>query len=75
MDCNNLKFKTLSLNVRGIRAFEKRFNWLTKQSTEEIENRCKKQRSGDIFFAYGFNHSRGVAILIRKSFDFKLKSV
>ena len=89
MDSNNLKFKTLSLNVRGIRTFEKRksiFNWLTKQnsdicflqetySTEEIENQWKKQWSGDIFFAHGSNHSRGVAILIRKSFDFKLKSI
>ena len=89
MDFNNLKFKTLSLNVRGIRSFEKRksiFNWLYKQnsdicflqetySTEEIENQWKKQWSGDIYFAHGSNHSRGVAILIRKSFDFKLKSI
>ena len=29
----------------------------------------------DIYFAHGSNHSRGVAILIRKSFDFKLKSI
>ena len=89
MDSNNLKLKTLSLNVRGIRTFEKRksiFNWLTKQnsdicflqetySTEEIENQWKKQWSGDIYFAHGSNHSRRVAILIRKSFDFKLKSI
>ena len=27
------------------------------------------------FFAHGSNHSRGVAILIRESFDFKLQSV
>ena len=88
MDSNNLKFKALSLNVRGIRTFEKRksiFNWLTKQnsdiyflqetySTEEIENQWKKQWLGDIYFAHGSNHSRGVAILIRKYFDFKLKS-
>lgn len=86
---NNLKFKTLSLNVRGIRTFEKRksiFNWLTKQNsdicflqetynTEEIENQWKRQWSGDIFLAHGCTHSRGVAILIGKSFDFKLKSV
>ena len=43
-------------------------------STEEIENQWKKQWPGDIFFAHGSIHSRGVAILIRKSFDFKLKS-
>ena len=89
MDFNNLNFKTLSLNVRGIRSFEKRksiFNWLYKQnsdicflqetySTEEIENQWKKQWSGDIYFAHGSNHSRGVTILTRKSFDFKLKSI
>ena len=54
MDRNNLKLKTISLNVRGIRTFEKRksiFNWLIKQnsdicflqetySTEETENLC-----------------------------------
>ena len=62
MDQNNLKFKTISLNVRGIRTFDKRksiFNWLIKQnsdicflqetySTEEIENRWRKQWLGDI---------------------------
>ena len=33
---NNLKFKTISLNVRGISTFEKRksiFNWLIKQNS------------------------------------------
>ena len=44
-------------------------------STEEIEKQWKNQWSGDIYFAHGSNHSRGVAILIRKSFDFKLKSI
>ena len=34
----------------------------------------KSSGFGDIYFAHGSNHSRGVAILIRKSFDFKLKS-
>jgi exonuclease III len=89
MNSNNLKLKTISLNVRGLRTFENRkciFNWLSKQnsdicflqetySTEEIENQWKKQWSGDVYFAHGSIHSRGVAILIRKSFDFKLKSI
>ena len=44
-------------------------------STEEIENQWKKQWPGDIYFAHGSFHSRGVAILVRKSFDFKLKSI
>ena len=37
MDRNNLKFKTVSLNVPGIRTFEKRksiFNWLIKQNSD-----------------------------------------
>ena len=89
MDRSNLKFKTISLNVRGIRTFEKRksiFNWIIKQnsdicflqetySTEEIENQWKKQWPGDVYFAHGSFHSRGVAILVLKSFDFKLKSI
>jgi len=89
MDSSNLQFKTLSLKVQGICTFEKRksnFNWLTKQnsdicfpqetySTEETESQWKKQWSRDIFFAHGSNNTHGVAILIRKSFDFKLKSI
>ena len=90
MDRSNLKFKTILLNVRGIiHTFEKRksiFNWIIKQnsdicflqetySTEEIENQWKKQWPGDIYFAHGSFHSRGVAILVRKSFDFKFKSI
>jgi len=87
IDSNKLRFKTLSLNVQGI-PFQKRksiFNWLIKQNsdicflqetynTEGIENHWKNQWSGDIYFAHGSNHSRGVAILIRKSFDYKLTS-
>ena len=75
MDSNNLKFKALSLNVRGIRTFEKRksiFNWLTKQnsdicflqetySTGEIEK--KKAVVRRHFFAHGSNHSRGSPFL------------
>ena len=67
MDRNNLKLKTISLNVRGIRTFEKRksiFNWLIKQnsdicflqetySTEETENLWKSQWPGEIYFAHG----------------------
>ena len=85
---NNLKFKAISLNVRGIRAFQKRkaiFNWLIKQnadicflqetySTIDVVNQWRKQWPGEAFFAHGSNHSRGVAILIRKSLDFKTKS-
>ena len=76
MDSNSLKFKIISLNVRGIRNFEKRksiFNWLMKQnsdicflqetySTEDIANQWKKQWPGDIYFAHGSTHSCGIAI-------------
>ena len=60
-----------------------KINCLTKQnsdiyflqgtySTKEIENQWEKQWFGDIYFAHGSNHSHGVPILVRKSFDFKL---
>ena len=88
MDRNNLKFKAISLNVRGIRAFEKRksiLNWLINQSadisflpetysTVEIANHWRKQWPGEFFFSHGSNHSCGVAILVLKSLDFKLIS-
>ena len=88
-NANNLQLKVLSLNVRGIRTFAKRkgiFNWLAKQnadicflqktySTKDVENQWKSQWRGDFFFAHGSPHSRGVAILIRNTLDFELKSV
>ena len=89
MGLNNIDFKLLSLNVRGIRSFEKRksvFNWLCKSradicflqetySTKEVEMMWKKQWKGDIFFSHGSSHSKGVLVLIRDSLDFNLKSV
>lgn len=85
----NVQLKAVSLNCRGIRTFEKRkaiFNWLNKQkadvcflqetySTKEVENQWKKQWRGEMFFAHGTHHSRGVVILARNNLDFKLKSV
>ena len=63
----NLSFKILSLNVRGIRSFDKRkalFLWLSKEksniiflqetySTPEVENIWKSLWRGDIFFSQG----------------------
>lgn len=86
---NNLQFKLLSLNVRGIRSYEKRktmFTWLTKQkpdiiflqetySTKEMESIWKKQWYGEIFLSHGTEHSRGTAILIRKDLDYKVNSI
>ena len=85
----NIQFKAISLNVRGIRTFEKRktiYNWLTQKhadicflqetySTKEMENQCKSQWHGETYFAHGTVHSRGVAILVRNTLDFTLKSV
>ena len=64
MDHNNLKFKAISLNVGGIRAFEKRkfiLNWLINQSADisflqetystiKIANHWRKQWPGEFFF-------------------------
>ena len=71
-----------------IRAFEKRksvFNWLINQnadicflqetySTVDVVNQWKKQWPSEVFFSHGSNHSRGVAIFVRKSLDFEVKS-
>ena len=88
MEGNNFQFKLLSLNVRGIRSFEKRecvFNWLLKQnadifflqetySTKEIENQWRKQWRGELFFSHGTSRSKGVLVLVRENLDFKVKS-
>ena len=86
MGLNNIDFKLLSLNVRGIRSFEKRkgmFNWLRKSgadicflqetySTKEVEIIWKKQWKGDMFFSHGSFHSKGVLVLVRDNLDFNL---
>ena len=83
----NLNFKILSLNVRGIRSFDKRkalFHWLSKEesniiflqetySTPEVENIWKSQWRGDIFFSHSSEHSRGVMILLKENFDCEVK--
>ena len=88
MGLNNINFKLLSLNARGIRSFDKRktiFNWLCKSgadlcflqetySSKEVENIWRKQWKGDMFFSHGSSHSRGVLILVRDQLDFKLLS-
>ena len=88
MGFNNINFKLLSLNARGIRSFEKRkavFNWLYKSqadicflqetySSTEVENVWQKQWKGNMFFSHGSSHSRGVLILVRDHLDFKLQS-
>ena len=89
MNSLNIQFKAISLNVRGMRTFEKRkaiLNWLLKQkadicflqetySTEEVEIRWKKQWRGEMYFSHGSNHSRGVMVMVKNSLDFKLNSL
>ena len=84
----NNEFNLLSLNVRGIRTFEKRkavFSWLVNSdvdiiflqetySTRDIENIWRKQWKGEMFFSHGSNHSRGVLVLIKNNLDFKIHS-
>ena len=84
----NINFKLVSLNVRGIRSFEKRkavLNWLYKSqadicflqetySTPEVVNIWKKQWKGDTFFSHGSSHSKGTMILVKEQLDFKLIS-
>ena len=85
---HNDEFNLLSLNVRGIRTFEKRkavFIWLVNSgadifflqetySTGDIENIWRKQWKGEMFSLHGSNHSRGVLVLIRDNLDFKINS-
>ena len=85
---HNNEFNLLSLNVRGIRTFEKRkavFSWLVNSdadiiflqetySTRDIENIWTKKWKGEVFFSHGSNHSRGVLVLIKDNLDFKIHS-
>ena len=84
----NVNFGVLSLNARGIRTLEKRkalFHWLFKEKAEvvflqetysspEVENVWKTQWKGDLYFAHGSEHSRGVLILVKERLNFELKS-
>ena len=84
----NNEFNLLSLNVRGIRTFEKRkavFSRLVNSdadiiflqetySTRDIENIWRKQWKREMFFSHGSNNSRGVLVLIKDYLDFKIHS-
>ena len=85
---HNLNFEMLSLNVRGIRSFEKRkalFQWFVQQgadviflqetySTPEVEHIWKSQWKGDMFFGHGTAvHGRGVLVLVKENLDCELK--
>jgi len=44
-------------------------------STQDVESIWKTQWQGKLYFSHGFNHSRGVAILVRDELDLNLNSV
>ena len=80
-------FGLLSLNVRGFRNNLKRkkmLDWLKRKSneiillqetycTKDMEERVSKQWNGKIYYSHGSSHSKGVCIMIKNNFDFKLK--
>ena len=84
----DINFRLVSLNVRGIRSFEKRkavLNWLYKSqadicflqetySTPEVVNIWKTEWKGDTFFSHGSCQSEGTMILVKEQLDFKLIS-
>ena len=83
---DNVDFKLLSLNVRGIRSSAKRKAlFLNKQnasviflletySTKETETIWKTQFKDKMIYSHGTNHSCGVMILIKDDLEFNLKS-
>jgi len=89
MERSNVDFRLLSLNARGIRSLGKRqaiFNWLKKDkaqicflqetySTPEIENTWRKEWRGELFFAHGSTHSKGVLVLINENLEFEVKVI
>ena len=82
MSSTNNDFKLLSLNVRGIRNYDKRkaiFLWISKQNADVIflqetysTTEVELQWKGEIFFAHGSEHSKGVMILTKEGLDIKI---
>ena len=84
----NVNFGLLSINARATRTFEKRkalFLWLSKNkvdivflqetcSSPDVKILWKTQWKGDLYFAHGSEHSRGVLILVKERLNFELKS-
>ena len=82
---NDLNFKCLSLNVRGLnKTFKRRliFRWLHNQkqhfiflqecySTNLCTSKWQNEWGGKVAFSHGTNHSKGVMILINPSLDCK----
>ena len=89
MNAKTYDFRIGSLNVRGINKHSKRisiFNWVKKQnfdimflqetfSSVNDEILWQSEWEGQAFWSHGSTHSRGVAILIKKGFDFEQKHI
>ena len=87
MALDNVKFKIVSLNARGLRSLTKRkamMMWLWKQkadiaflqetySTKDVENIWRSQWNGSLFFTHGTEHAQGFLVYVRKDLDFQLK--
>ena len=83
---DNVDFKLISLDVRGIRSATKRkalLLWLNKQKadivflqetycTKEVEPVCNTQWKGKMFYSHGTNHSCGVLVLVRCDLEYTL---
>ena len=81
--------KIVSLNVRGLSNFRKRwsiFNWCRKSkadiillqethSTKALENQWRSEWGGQIFFSHGSNDSRGVAIACNNGSNVNVKQI
>lgn len=79
----------LSLNVRGIRDFQKRreiFRWFQNKNysifmlqeahcTNEIEKQWYAEWGYNIYFAHGQSDARGVCILFKNDFDYQIHNI
>ena len=75
--------RLISLNVRGISNFKKRwmiYTWCKKKntdiiflqethSTKEVENQRRNEWDAEIIMSHGTSNSRGVAVLIKKGLE------
>jgi exonuclease III len=82
-------FKTMSFNVRGIQCNNKRksiFRFIKRKNVDICmlqEAHCilrdellwRNEWGGDIYYSHGANNARGVMILVKAGFDFKLDDI
>jgi len=83
MSKNNVKFKSVSLNVKGVSNFKKQrtiYTWCRSRKAEiiflqethskkEIEFQWKNEWGGKMLFSHGRSNSCGTAILIKNTIN------